>query len=572
MKIVIVGAVAAGTKTACRARRLLPDAEITVVDQDRLISYGGCGIPYFISGEVESEKHLRSTSYNMLRDERFFRDAKGVRVLSLTRAVAIDRIRKVLEIEDLRNNERGYLAYDKLVLATGSAPLSLPLAGIDLDGVYALASLEKAIAIKEDLTRGRVSRAVIIGAGGIGLEMAEALADMWQIPVSLVEFMPQILPGLITPVFARMITNHLRTKGVEVYLGESVKEILPGEDSRVNRVITTRRELAADLVIVAAGVRPRGELAAAAGLEMGQRGGVVVNRRMQTSDPDIYAAGDCVEIVQLVTGKRTVAPLGSLANRQGRVVGDNLAGLPSTFDGWIGTFIMKIFDLVVGSTGLSAEAALREGFSVVEACAIQTDRAHFYPEAELMFMNMVVDKKTRRVLGLQGIASRGDGLLARINAAAGLVERKAVIEDFSNLELAYAPPFSNAVDILNSAANVADNILAGRLRGISPETFIDWMEGVIERGDWLTLDLRYPKEAEPFLRAFPDRWTALPYDSVRSGYEGLPLDRTLILMCNSATRAYEIQCFLDGIGRTDTLVVFGAGNVLRRLGLAWWPA
>ncbi|MDI6726042.1 MAG: FAD-dependent oxidoreductase [Smithellaceae bacterium] len=572
MKILILGAVAAGPKTACRARRLLPEAEITLIDQDNLISYGSCGIPYLISGDVASEVQLRSTSYHMVRDERFFLEAKGVITRTRTRATAIDRKNRIVETLHEETGETEQIPYDKLVLATGSTPFLLPIPGNDLAGVYTISSLHKAISIKDDLARGRVSRAVVIGGGAIGLEMAESLADMWQIPVTIVELMPQILPGLVTPVFAGMITRHLKEHGVEVFTGDSVREFVPDAASRVARVITGRRELEADLVIMAAGVRPRGELARDAGLLVSQNGAILVNQRMQTSDPDIYAAGDCVEVMHLVTGKRTMAPFGSVANRQGRVVADNLAGIPSTYNGWVGSFIIKVFDLAVGGVGISKETAEKEGFPALEAICAQSDRAHFFPDQAMMFLNMVTDRSSRRVLGLQGIGVMGDGLLARINAAAGLIERKARIEEFGNLEMAYAPPFSTAQDILNATANVAENLAAGRLKALNPLDFVDWMEGRLVKEDWVVLDLRHPKEAAPFLQAFPDRWLAMPYDRVRAEYQGLPADKTFILMCNAGTRSYEVQCFLDSVGMTRSLAPMGAANVLRRLGLAWWPA
>ncbi len=570
MKILIVGAVAAGPKTACRVRRLLPQAEITMIDQDKLISYGGCGIPYFISGDVEDEKELRATSYGMIRDEEFFLEAKGVLTRTQTRAVAIDRKHKLLVVEDLPSGSRESLPYDKLVLATGSVPVILPLPGNELAGIYALSSLDKGIAIKTDLAQRRASRAVIIGGGGIGIEMAEALADMWGLQVTIVELTPQLLPGLVNPVLAGLLAQRLKEHGVTVLTNESVQEFAADEKGRVSRVITNKRQIEADLVIVAAGVRPRGEIAKAAGLAVAENGAIIVDPRMRTSDPDIYAAGDCVDVLHLVTGKRTIAPLGSLANRQGRVVADNLAGIPARFNGWVGTFIMKAFDMVVGATGVSREIAEREGFSAMEALCVQTDRAHFYPDSKMMFLNMVTNRGNRQVLGLQGIGAMGDGLLARINAAAGLIAGKAQIEDFGNLELAYAPPFASAVDILNSTAHVADNMAAGRLRGIDALEFVDWIEGKIER-NWVVVDVRYAAEAAPFLAAFPDRWFSLPFEQVRAGYGKLPRGKTIILMCNSATRAYEVQCILDSVGMTDTLVVKGAANVLRRLGLSWWP-
>jgi NADPH-dependent 2,4-dienoyl-CoA reductase/sulfur reductase-like enzyme/rhodanese-related sulfurtransferase len=571
-KIVIVGAVAAGPKAACRLRRLMPDAEITLIDQDNLISYGGCGIPYYVSGDVSDDKELMSTSFHMLRDPYFFTEAKGLTVKIRTKALSIDRKGKKLNVEDLDSGEKYAIDYDKLVLATGSRPNIIPVEGNDLDGIFTISSLHKAIAIKERLARGEIGKAVIIGGGAIGIEMAEAFKDLWGVETSIVEFMPQVLPRIVDPVIAAMVENHLRENGVAVYTGEGAGRFEGDEKGRVTKVITNKRELEADIVVMSAGVRPRGELAAQAGIEVSPMGGIVVNHRMQTSDPDIYAAGDCVETENLITGKRAFAPLGSLANRQGRVVADNIAGLATTFDGVVGSFIMKVFDMAVGATGLSLEVARAEGFDAVGAMAVQSDRAHFFPTQALMFNHLVVDRQSRRVLGLQGVGSMGDGLLARINAAAALLGRRPDITDFSNLEMAYAPPFSTAVDVLNTAANIADNIVTGRMTTIEVEEFNAWMAGDIERPDYVAIDLRHPKEAEVFTKAFPaDKWQALVYDRVRSEYERLPGDKTLILICNAGTRSFEIQLALRAVGMDNTLVLPGGLNVIRRMGVSWWP-
>ncbi len=570
-KIVIVGAVAAGPKTACRARRLMPDAQITVVDQDDLISYGGCGIPYYVSGDVSDEKELRSTTYHLVRDESFFQDAKGVKVRTLTKAIAIDRKEKVLHVEHVKTGDRDSIPYDKLVIATGSRPNILPVQGNDLEGVYTISNLHKAISIKDSIAKGKVGKAVVIGGGAIGIEMAEALTDLWGVETTIVEFMPQILPRIVDWNIAAIVEQHLKENGVAVYTGEAAKEFVADSSGRVSKVITNKRELEADLVIMAAGVRPRGELARDAGLMVSPLGSIVVNQRLQTSDPDIYAAGDCIETYNLVTGKKAYAPLGSLANRQGRVVADNLAGIPSTFEGVVGSFIMKVFDLCVGATGISQDVALSEDFDAVAAMGVAYDRAHFFPTHDMMFLRLVVDRPTRRVLGLNGAAKMGDGLLARINAAAGMIAQKAVVSDFSNLEMAYAPPFSTAVDALNTVANVADNLVAGRLKTVKMQDFLAWMSGKAKHPDWVVIDLRHPNEVAPFTEKFGDKWLSLPYNRIRSEYETLPRDKTLLLMCDAGTRSYEMQIFLDSVGMSNTMVVPGAMNLLRRLGVEWWP-
>ena len=437
--ILIVGAVALGPKAACRFKRLDPDSRVTMVDQNDLISYGGCGIPYFVSGDVSEAKQLQETSFHMLRDEKFFRQAKDVDVMINTRAVSIDRGNKSVRVQNILSGKEQELAYDKLVLATGSRPRDLSIPGSHLEGVFNVSDLNKAIAIKKEISEGKVGKAVIIGAGAIGLEMAEALTDLWGIETTVVEITDQLLPGIISPNLSKMAQYHLEENEVTFYLKEEVERF--EGDTRIEKVVTTKRVLDADLVIIAAGVIPNSDLAKGAGLEVSGRGGIVVNKKMQTSDPDIYAGGDCVEVINLITGRPGYYPLGSIANRQGRVIGTNLAGGNAEFEGAVGSFIVKLFEISVASAGLSLETAKREGFDPLSAFVVQFDRAHFYPEKDLMYLELVVEKRTGQVLGIQGLGNKGDGVVGRINAVAPILKYKPSTKDISNLELAYSPPF-----------------------------------------------------------------------------------------------------------------------------------
>jgi len=571
-KILVVGGVAAGPKSACRVKRLMPDAEVTIIDQDSIISYGGCGIPYYVSGDVSDEKELRSTSFHVVRDEAFFEKAKGVSMLTRTSALSIDRTAKTVLVEHLDSGVKKNLPYNKLILATGSSPNMLKIPGNDLQGVYQVNNMHRAISIKNDLATGKVGRAVVIGGGAIGLEMAESLADLWGVETTVIEYMPQLLPRIVDPPFAAMLEKHLRDNNVTVYTGESATALEGDENGRVCRVVTAERAIETDLVIMSVGVRPRGELAKDAGLEVSDMGGIVVNEAMQTSDPDIYAAGDCVEIVNQVSGMKNNAPMGSLANRQGRIAADNIAGIPSRFEGWVGSFIMKAFESCIGGTGLSLGSARALGFDAEVAITAQSDRAHFFPTQAVIMLQMVFDKSSRMVLGLQGFGPMNDSVLARINAAAGLIAKGALIEDFSVLEMAYAPPFSTAVDALNATANAADNIVAGRLRTISIEDFMNWMDDHGAKPEWVALDIRHPKEAAEFVDKYgSDLWHAIPYIDVRARHKELPDDRTLIIICDAGTRSSEVQVFLDSVGLKNNLVLGGGFNAIRRIGAPWWP-
>ena len=569
-KIVIIGSVAAGPKAACHAKRLLPDAEITILDMDNLISYGGCGIPYYVSGDVPDEEELRQTSFHMTRDEDFFQDAKGVHVRTLTRATAIDRKEKCVLVEHVKTGEKDSIPYDKVVLATGATPFVLPIPGADIDGVYTISDLHNPIDIKQQLATGKIGKAVVIGGGAIGLEMAEAFTDLWGVETSVLEFMPQLLPRLVDPWFSTMLINHMQSMGVHIYTGEGASEIVADENGRACKVITPNRTLETDIVIMATGVRPRTQLAEEAGLLVSPFG-IIVNDRLQTSDPNIYAAGDCIEVTHMISGQKFTAPLGSLANREGRIVGDNLAGIPTKYPGAMGSFIMKAFERCIGATGLSFDSAIAAGFDAGVAIATPSDRAHFFPTEAKIPIQMVFDKRTRQVLGVQGFGPMSDAVLARIDASAALIGKQGTIDDFSILEMAYAPPFATALDALNTVANVADNLQAGRQRDVPIPEFLAWMDDHTMHPDWAVLDIRHPNETGPFKEKFSDIWVDLVYNEIREKYESLPTDKTFIIICDAGTRSYEMQIFLDSVGLHDTLVLSGGFNLMIRIEPDWWP-
>ncbi|MBW1991893.1 MAG: FAD-dependent oxidoreductase [Deltaproteobacteria bacterium] len=563
-RVVIIGAVALGPKAACRIKRLRPDFEVILVDQQEYISYGGCGIPYYISGDLSDIKELMTTSFHMLRTPEFFENAKGVRVRTRTRALAVDRQAKVVRLRDLVSGREEDLPYNKLVLATGSRPRRLALPGIELPGVTPVANLDHAVFIREKISRGQVERAVIIGAGAIGLEMAEAFTDLWGIETSLVEICPQVLPGVLDPGLAQMVVQHLQEKGVNLYLSEKVQEIREGQEEGALKVITSARELPADLVITAVGVEPNADLAREAGLRLGPLGGIAVNEYLQTSDPDIYAGGDCIENHHLLSGKPVYFPSGSLANRQGRVIGTNVAGGRATFPGIVGSFALKVFDLALAGAGLSLAAARQEGFDAVQALVVQSDRAHFYHTQDLLYLTLVCDRRTRRLLGVQGLASNGDALVGRIDSIAALLQHGGTVVDLSNLEVAYAPPFAAAMDIVNALANTAENILDGYNQTAEVEDFRrDFLGGA---ADVLCLDVRAPANARPFLERFGPRWLNIPQETLNDRLEEVPRDKDLLVVCNSGVRSYEALRQLQAAGITRAYNLQGGVAALKKSG------
>lgn len=546
-RIVIVGGVALGSKAACRAKRMNPKAEVYLIDKDEYISYGGCGIPFYISGDVSDISELRSTSFHMVRDEFFFLKDKGVVLMSSTEVTAVDRKEKQVTIKR-KDGATDTLSYDKLVLATGTTPRKLNLPGEDLENVFTVANLHDAIAIKEKVTKGSIEKAVVVGGGFIGLEMAEALADMWEIETTVIEVFDQIMPGFVSPSLSRMGQTCLEKNGVKIYPSEKVSAIIG--DGSVSSVKTDKRTLEADMVIMSVGVVPNTALAKSIGLEVTPQGWIVVNDHMQTSDPDIYAGGDCAAVKNLVTGELGYYPLGSMANRQGRVIGTNIAGGEARFDGAVGSWVVKIFDNALAGAGLTVDKARAAGFDAVGIQVAQFDRAHFYFEKEVIFLELVVDCKTRTVLGIQGYGGKDSGMVGRVNAVAPLLKYKPGVEEISNLEIAYSPPFASAMDIINALGNAASNYLDGRYKYITHEEFNKYWENR-STGEIFFLDCRANADAKPFEDKYPDIWKSIPHDQLVDRMDEVPRDKKLILICNTGIRSYETQLNLNEKGITN---------------------
>ena len=565
-KILVVGGVALGPKAACRCKRLMPDAEVMLVDENVFISYGGCGIPYYVSGEIQNLDDLRSTPYHTVRDTEFFRDMKGITVRTQTRALAIDRAAKTLLVKDVVSGKEEKLPYDKLVLATGASPRVPPIEGKDLKNVLSLTRLEAAGAIRAACQEGKVSEAVIVGGGFIGLEAAVALADMWGVKVSVVEMMDQILPGVLSQPLSLMAANDCLTHKVDVFSSEKVLR-LEGENGTVTKVVTDKREIPAQLVIFAAGFIPNGQLAKDAGLEVAPFGAVVVDEHMCTTDPSIYAGGDCVAIKNIITGKIGYLPLGSMANRQGRIIGTNLAGGNARFPGFVGSWAVKLFGLSFCGVGLTVERARKEGFDAMSVSVEQLDHAHFYPEKAMMSLELVVDKATSRVLGIQGACADPDSLKARIDAvAAALQYSKPTVEDISNLEIAYAPPFASAMDVVNVVANVADNALSGRFTPVTADQFMDLWKKRSENHVFF-IDSRPAAAGKATQEKHPD-WHAIPLEEIAARISEVPKDRPVAIICNTGLRAYDSLLVLARNGVTNVVNSTGGMQAAIKMGLS----
>jgi NADPH-dependent 2,4-dienoyl-CoA reductase/sulfur reductase-like enzyme/rhodanese-related sulfurtransferase len=556
-RIIVIGAVALGPKVACRLRRLDPTAIITVIDRDNLISYGGCGIPYYVGGDIADIEGLYSTTSHAVRDPQFFKTNKGILIIPRVEALGINRKEKKLEIRYIDDGKKESLAYDTLVIATGATPFKPPIPGADLPRVFTVSNLHSAMDIKELLSKGRAKKAVVIGAGAIGIEMAEALTDLWGVETTIIEMADQVLPTALGKHVSKIAQNQLEKNDVRVMVKERVLQINGSADSGVTSVTTASGTLNCDLVVMSAGIRPNTQFAAESGLALGSSGALLVDRCMRTTDPHIYAGGDCVELRNLVSGENITMPLGSLANRQGRIIANNIHGRASQFKGTVGTFCIKVFDMGIATAGLTASQAKACGFDPVHAIVAQHDRAHFYPDAKLMFITLIADAKTRKILGIEAIGQKGDAIKARVDAIAPLFQTGLNVDDVCVLETGYAPPFASAMDIINNAGNVLDNILEKKNIPIDVLDFIE----IFNQKKTRVLDVRDAKEAAPFVEKYKDRWINIPQPELRDRIGEVPED-SLCLLCGTGARSYESQVLLAQQGFTNIKNIQGGYAML----------
>ncbi len=550
-RIIVVGASAAGLRAAARARRLLSNAKILVIDQDTYISYAACGMPYYVSGDIQNVDKLRETAYGLVRDPDFFRSAKDLEVITETRVERIDTDARKVFCRSIKTGETIEYSYDKLVLATGASPIILP--GIPKDGkrVTTFKTLHDAIGLRKSLERGEIKKVGIVGGGFIGCELAESFGALWGVEVVLVEATPNILPNILDPEMALGIEAYLKSEDVEVYTNCPLEGITETEDYVT--FVTANGTFDVDCAVIAVGVKPDSRLAADCGLTVGRSGGIVVDDKMITSDPNIFAAGDCIEVEHLISGKPLQLPLGSLANRQGRVVGSNIGGGDERFGPVVGSAAVKIFDMNVASTGLTAAAAKDAGFDVGCVWGTFADKADYYPESQSVFLKLVYDKGSGRLLGLQGY-SKGD-VVKRVDVFAALLKHEGHLEDLLDMEFAYAPPYAPAVDPLYSLGCAARNAMLEGVEQLSPETSL---------GNRVIIDVRqgYEVESRPFSH---DDIRTIPLEELRKRYEEIPKDKPLIAVCSKGIRSSESVRILKEKGFTDVKYL-GGGILMKSAG------
>lgn len=551
MKVVILGGSAAGPKVASKVFRLMPNADITILDQGQVLSYAGCGLPYYISGVVRNQSQLISSPLGESRDPIFAHNRKNIHVLHQTEALEIDGSNRRIRIRPQYQDRDTWLNYDKLVLATGAQPIIPDLPRIHLANIFSLHGVSDAEGIRAALERGKAHDVIILGGGLIGIEITEALVRKG-CRVTIIESRQQIL-RILDWEMARLVENHLESQGVKVLTNTRVKEF-QGEE-KVRSVLTDKGVLPADMVVMAVGVQPNISLAQKAGLKIGTTGAIHVNEYLQTSNPDIYAAGDCIESVDFLTGKPSYVPLGSNANRQGRIAAVNICGGTDAFPGVLRSMACKVLDYTIARSGLTETEAQREGFDVISALVPGPDKEPFVPGAKLIFVKVIVDRPTRRLLGAQAIGPGNAD--KRIDLAAVAIHNRMTIDQLANMDLCYAPQYSLVMDNVITAANIARNKLDGQMVGISPMELYEKMRN----GDkLLLLDVRTPLEFE---QSHLPNSTHIPLGALCEKIYELPHDKEIVALCNYSLRGYEAQLILRAAGFQNVRVLDG--------GLEMWP-
>ncbi len=547
MKIVIVGGVAAGMSAAARLRRLDEKAEIVVFERGDAVSFANCGLPYYISGVIADRDELL-----LQTPESFF---ARFNVIAKVRheVVNIDKSARRVLVKNLNSGEEFWEHYDKLVLAPGAEPVRPLIPGIDDKRIFTLRNLADTDAIKKFVTTKKPKRAVVVGAGFIGLEMAESLHHLG-IKVDIVEALPQVM-NVVDPEIAAAVSAHIIEKGVGLYLSRSVTKFSATAEG-LQLDLSDGKKLSADFVMLSIGVRPESALAKNAGLDIGARGEILVNEHLQTSDANIYAGGDAIGTKNLVTLSMGITPLAGPANKQGRMIADNIVhGNGRRFSGTIGTGIAKVFDIAVGGTGVSEKILVANGIKFESALVHVGSHAGYYPGAQTLTLKLIFAPSDGKIFGAQVVGF--DGVDRRLDVLALAVHKGLTVYDLEEYEHAYAPPFSSAKDPVNVAAYVASNILGGRLRTVSPTIF-----RANGSGDAVLLDVR--TEGEVKAGAIPGAMN-IPVDNLRSRLAEISRNKPVIVYCGVGLRAYVATRILMQSGFDDVVSLAGGYRTWRLL-------
>lgn len=531
MNVLVIGGVAAGTKTAAKLKRENRDFDVTLITKGENISYAGCGLPYYVGGVIEDKSDL------IVNTPKSFSDLTQVEVKTSVEALEIDRDKKIVKAFDIQNKEEIIFNYDKLVIATGADPIKPSIEGIDLEGVFYMRTPDDAIAVREVVETNNVKRAVVVGGGFIGLEVAENLHEMG-VKTTLVEAMDHIMPGFDDEV-SSYVENELIENGIMVLTGERLTSI--EGDEKVSKVRTDKRAMKADMIVMSVGIRANSNIAETCGLELEANKTIKVNEYMQTNDEDIYAVGDCVTVKNILSGKPAWSPMGSSANKEGRCLAKTLAGKKTEFNGVLGTGIVKLLNLNAARTGLTEREALNLGYNVESVLVPIDDKAHYYPDSKMIIIKLISDKDNKKVLGAQVF---GEGNVDKhIDVISTAITFNATINDLQNLDLAYAPPFSTAIHPVGHAANVLLNKIDGDVKTLRYEEFLENQES------YKLADVNKTPQLEGV--------TYIDLAQLNGKLDGFELDDKILLVCARGKRAYLAYNRMKHFGYKDVQVLEG---------------
>ncbi|MBE6670304.1 MAG: CoA-disulfide reductase [Ruminococcaceae bacterium] len=519
MKIIIIGGVAGGATAAARIRRLDENAEIIIFERSGYISYANCGLPYYVGGVIEDKEDL-----TLQTPEGFYRRFR-IKAKVCHEVTDIDAKNKTVSIIDLKTGTRFKESYDKLILSPGARPI-LPDFYTENERTFTLRTVEDTLKIRAFIEQEQPKTAVVVGGGFIGLEMAENLTELG-IKTTIIQRGDHLLPTVDCDM-ASFIHANFRSRGVQLLLNSSTEKMSMADD-KVLLKLTGGQQISADMVVLAVGVLPENTLAKKAGLELGLKGAIKVNEKMETSVPDIYAVGDAVQIKHFITEQDAVISLAGPANKQGRIVADNICGLSSEYKGSQGSSVIKLFDMTVATTGINEQQAKASGYEYEKVILTQNSHAGYYPNATAMTLKLIFEKESFKILGAQIVGY--DGVDKRIDVIATAIRASLGADELKDLDLAYAPPYSSAKDPVNMAGFVAENIK----NGVVKQFYYEDISSLREREDVILLDTRTPFE---YIRGRADGFINIPLDDLRERVGELDRSKKIYVMCQSGLRSY----------------------------------
>ncbi len=551
-KVVIIGGMATGCKTAARLRRLRPDFSITILEKLPFVSFSTCGMPFFASGDIDDFNDLIKTPWGKPRDTEFFKSAKDIDVLTQSEVTKIDFQKKTVSFKSLTSSEYKTIEFDKLVIATGAKPIEPKFEFPSSEKIMNFHSPIDAKKVRLMAQKGEISKAVIIGGGYIGCELAEALVSLWGIDTTIIEKESHLLPMSLDKELGDFLTNIFRNHSVKISANTTVRMITETEEGHFDIFLDNDEVLTSDTVFLCTGVKPSVELFEKSGLETGNFGGIKVDNQLRTNVSNVWAGGDCIEIKNLITGNYGYYPLGSLANRQGRVIADSIAGLESLFPGSVGAISIKVFDTIIAGSGLNINQAIANAFNTAKVVGAWYDRPDYHPDAKPIFGKLIYEKESLRLLGIQMI---GKGEVTRYtDTFTSLLSKNGNLYDLINAEHCYTPPHSAPMNPLNFLGAMA---LEQENSGVINYSFDEIPD------DAIIIDLREKEEVESVPLSLDSQ--NLSFDEYRKHIRNFPKDKTYIFVCQKGPRSYEGAFFLKKLGFENIGYLGGGMQLLSKI-------